>query len=184
MKKFSRCTPLLAFTLSIGVAGCGDDDSSQKPDPLASLRSFAEKYRAGVQAAEADGYTAAGECVESPEGGMGIHYLNPSKLSAPPRIDDPPILLYVPSAEGLVLAGVEYMQPIIQDGVPYVAPETEPPRADSVGQPPVLFEGQPFDGPMPGHDPEMPWHYDQHVWLFVENPAGTFAAWNPAVSCH
>jgi hypothetical protein len=181
-----RCGTVLAAIYVLAAIGCSDDDgasSKQDPDPIESVRAMVEKYRAGVAVAEADGYAAAGDCVESPEGGMGVHYLNPSKLMAPPRADDPPILLYVPSAEGLVLAGVEYMQPIMQDGAPYVAPETEPPRADSVGTAPVLFDGHPFDGPMPGHEPGMPWHYDQHVWLFVENPSGMFSAWNPAVSC-
>jgi hypothetical protein len=173
------------FALVLAVAGCSDDggDSSRAPDELDPVRSFAQKYRAGVDVAEADGYVAAGGCAESPDGGMGIHYLNPNKLMGPPKIDHPPILLYAPSADGLVLAGVEYMQPIIQDGAPYVAPETEPPRQDSVGEPPLLFEGHPFDGPMPGHEEGMPWHYDQHVWLFVENPNGMFAAWNPSISC-
>jgi hypothetical protein len=47
---------------------------------------------------------------------------------------------------------------------------------------PSLF-GLPFDGPMLGHEPGMPIHYDLHVWLYKHNPAGTFAMWNPRVSC-
>ena len=47
---------------------------------------------------------------------------------------------------------------------------------------PTLF-GVPFDGPMLGHTPEMPIHYDLHVWLYRHNPAGTFAMWNPRVRC-
>jgi hypothetical protein len=43
--------------------------------------------------------------------------------------------------------------------------------------------GRPFDGPMTGHDPGMPVHYDLHVWLYDSNPAGVFAPWNPSVSC-
>jgi hypothetical protein len=33
-----------------------------------------------------------------------------------------------------------------------------------------------------GH-PEMPIHYDLHVWLYRHNPAGMFAMWNPSVHC-
>ena len=40
-----------------------------------------------------------------------------------------------------------------------------------------------FDGPMPGHNPSMPWHFDLHAWLWAENPAGTFAMFNPTLSC-
>jgi hypothetical protein len=47
---------------------------------------------------------------------------------------------------------------------------------------PSLF-GQTFQGPMPGHNPQMPWHYDLHVWLFESNPSGLFAPFNPAFSC-
>jgi len=50
------------------------------------------------------------------------------------------------------------------------------------GDRPVLL-GQPFDGPMPGHGPGMPVHYDLHVWTHKANPAGVFAPWNPKVSC-
>jgi hypothetical protein len=47
---------------------------------------------------------------------------------------------------------------------------------------PSLF-GQPFDGPMPGHNPGMPVHYDLHVWLFAKNPSGFFAPFNPELNC-
>ena len=47
---------------------------------------------------------------------------------------------------------------------------------------PSLFE-MPFDGPMLGHEPGMPKHYDLHVWLYKHNPAGIFAAYNPRVEC-
>jgi hypothetical protein len=41
----------------------------------------------------------------------------------------------------------------------------------------------PFDGPMLGHNPKMPIHYDLHVWVYRDNPAGMFAMWNPLVRC-
>ena len=37
----------------------------------------------------------------------------------------------------------------------------------------------PFDGPMLGHEPGMPIHYDLHAWLWKQNPSGMFARWNP-----
>lgn len=39
---------------------------------------------------------------------------------------------------------------------------------------------------MEGHVPLMPerfHHYDLHVWLWRENPAGLFAPTNPAMDC-
>ena len=47
---------------------------------------------------------------------------------------------------------------------------------------PSLF-GRPFDGPMAGHFPGQPIHYDLHVWLWERNPNGMFAFPNPNVDC-
>jgi hypothetical protein len=47
---------------------------------------------------------------------------------------------------------------------------------------PSLF-GVPFDGPMPGHDPGMPVHFDLHAWIWKHNRAGTFTPFNPDLSC-
>ena len=50
---------------------------------------------------------------------------------------------------------------------------------------PELF-GRPFDGPMEGHHPLMPHglhHYDLHVWLWKDNPAGMFSPTNPKIKC-
>jgi hypothetical protein len=46
-----------------------------------------------------------------------------------------------------------------------------------------MFGGKTFDGPMQGHSPIQPWHYDLHVWLSVTNPSGIFAPYNPAIHC-
>ena len=58
---------------------------------------------------------------------------------------------------------------------------TPPPDGFFNSAPSVL--GRTFDGPMPGHNPQMPWHYDLHAWLFEANPAGTFVPFTPALSC-
>lgn len=119
----------------------------------------------------ADGYIRAGddECVAVPGlGGMGFHYVNPQRLG---RLDPtrPDILLYAPGPHGRrELVAVEY----------FSADEEPGTDADR----PSLF-GQAFDGPMPGHTPRMPVHYDLHVWLWRHNPAGMFAPFNPNVSC-
>jgi hypothetical protein len=36
---------------------------------------------------------------------------------------------------------------------------------------------------MPGHNPSMPVNYDLLVWIDESNPAGTFAQFNPSISC-
>jgi hypothetical protein len=59
------------------------------------------------------------------------------------------------------------------------------PLSTGVKERPTLF-GQPFDGPMEGHEPLMPrgmHHYDLHVWLWKENPAELFKPTNPELTC-
>jgi hypothetical protein len=126
-----------------------------------------------VDAAKAAGYAPAPECADDPKyGGMGIHYAN-QKLIADGKLDitRPEILVYQPAADGgRRLGAVEYFQ---VDGNQDLATADDRPS---------LF-GLPFDGPMLGHEPGMPIHYDLHVWLYKHNPAGTFAMWNPRVQC-
>jgi hypothetical protein len=136
------------------------------------LREATAEFR-DVRRAIAAGYEPTDECVP----GMGYHYGRPA-LAADPNVDPtmPEILVYARGADGsLRLAALEYF------------------RADADGDKstsedrPTLF-GHPFDGPMDGHPvppgaPEMPVHYDLHVWLYRHNPAGELTAENPTVRC-
>jgi hypothetical protein len=132
------------------------------------------------------------ECVASPAGGMGVHAVNPAFVSD--QVIDPlrpEALLYEPNKNGgFKLVGIEYVQAVlVRDKAtgavsPWFAPT--PWRAaeyDVVTQRPAVFE-QAFDGPMPGHEPGMPWHFDLHVWAWAPNPSGDFAPFNPRVSCN
>lgn len=103
---------------------------------------------------------------------MGIHFIKPS-LAMDPAIDlrQPELLLYEPTKSGrLRLVGVEYFK---ADADQDLATDSDRPW---------LF-GRPFDGPMLGHEPGMPIHYDLHVWIWKHNPSGMFAQFNPRVSC-
>jgi hypothetical protein len=133
---------------------------------LAHLRALATKYH-DVRAAIADGYVATDMCVP----GMGYHYAN-TKYVADGVIDPwkPEVVLYVPTAHGPKLAGVEYMKVDADQNL-----KTDRDR-------PTVF-GERFEGPMLGHEPGQPIHYDKHVWLWKHNPKGTFAQMNPKVHC-
>jgi hypothetical protein len=141
-------------------------------DPWKRVKAATARYNSLAQAQKA-GYTVEGEpCVASPEGAMGIHAINPT-LMADPAIHPlrPEILLYVPDAHGkLRLVGLEYWKTDDDGDL-----ETDDDR------PFVL--SQALEGPMPGHNPTMPVHYDLHVWLFEANPSGFFAPFNPNLSC-
>ena len=137
---------------------------------LAALKKSLAVYR-DVRAAEADGFIPVSGCEESDEGGMGVHYLNPARAAQAPDAAKPAILLYAPDGDGTMrLLGAEWFQADADQDL-----HTDADR-------PTLF-GQPFDGPMPGHNPMMPVHYDLHVWLYDSNPAGVFAPWNTSVHC-
>ena len=136
---------------------------------LKAVRVATARFHSPEQALRA-GYLASPECVASPAGGMGFHYENPA-LMADPAVDAdrPEILLYAPGADGgLELVAVEYFKAAADAGDGAIAPS---------------LYGHTFDGPMPGHHPGMGTHYDLHVWVWQDNPSGTFAQFNPDVSC-
>ena len=146
------------------------------PEDVAAARAATAKYR-DVQRALDDGYLANDDCVSAPGlGTMGFHYAN-IPLIVDPALNalTPEVLLYVPSGRGIALAGIEYRFGI--GGPDEPIPDSPPPA-------PSIF-GQAFDGPMVGHFPGDGPHYDLHVWVFAENPAGLFAAFNsnPNLTC-
>ena len=142
------------------------------PHDLQAAKAASAKYHS-IEQALADGYSGENQpCVAEADGGMGVHYVNQALLRDgvldPER---PEILLYVPGENGkLRLAAVEYVQ---VDADQNLATDSDRP---------ALFD-RPFDGPMEGHGPGAPVHYDLHVWLWEDNPSGQFAPFNPAVIC-
>ena len=129
---------------------------------LQAAKSASARFHSLVQAKRA-GYLRESPCIP----GEGFHYGKPSLLAddvLDPRRPD--LLLYELKPNGkLRLVGVEY----------FIA-------ADAVAERPSLF-GQAFDGPMAGHFPGQPSHYELHVWLWEANPNGMFAFPNPNVNC-
>jgi hypothetical protein len=165
---------LLLFVLAgIAYAATGVTDPVVLSQ-LAQVRQATAKYH-DVNAALADGFVPTPQCIQEPGlGGMGVHYIHPARLmDAEVNILEPEILLYVETKDGLQLLGVEYFQGIGAPDTPI--PDPAPP-ADVV-------LGRPLDGPMDGHEPGQPPHYDLHVWIWKANPSGIFAPFNPNVSC-
>jgi hypothetical protein len=146
---------------------------------LEHARAALDKYRDPVVAVH-DGYFSTLGCVEYPKGGaegtmqyapggMGVHFLNLQLIA--PTLDParPQVLIYEPDGDKLRLVAAEWFLPT------QAAPQG----------PPSIF-GKQLEGPMEGHHPLMPeglHHYDLHVWLWKNNPAGVFSATNPAVKC-
>ncbi|MDY7082343.1 MAG: hypothetical protein SXQ77_08065 [Halobacteria archaeon] len=131
---------------------------------LADVRQVTAKYHNESQAV-ADGYIPTDHCVSN----MGYHYVNPGLLDGDINASQPEILVYAPVGNSnngkRKLVAVEYF---------IDANETE--------DTPTLF-GQEFNGPMPGHEPGQPVHYDLHAWVWQANPDGVFTPFNPNIRC-
>jgi hypothetical protein len=160
-----RLFKALAATL-VGVcigSGALPASSAEVGNPLAgAVRTATEKYK-DPAVAIADGYVPM-PCVSGPgSGAMGIHFAKQAHFEdGVVDVAKPEALMYEPQADGsLELLGVEF---IIFTG------------------PTVLmghlfhFVGAPNRY---GLDP----FYELHVWAWRPNPSGTFADFNPAVSC-
>jgi hypothetical protein len=170
---------LVAFCALLGMPSPGRTAGPELTPELEKLRSALEKYQDPYMAVR-DGYFSTLGCVNYPKpggpgqvpyaaGSMGIHFLNPQVIGPVPDPMRPAILLYEPVDGKLRLVGAEWFVPL----------------ATGVKERPTLY-GQPFQGPMAGHEPLMPAglrHYDLHVWLWKANPAGLFAPTNPDVRC-
>jgi hypothetical protein len=161
---------------SLSVAGAQQHSvtqhSSHNAGPLAeAVRRATERYR-DSDVALAAGYVLNGGCVSGPEeGAMGVHLVNPALFDGSLDVNEPEALVYEPRRNGrLQLVAAEYIAP-----------------------------AEPWHMAHPGVQPELAGHllhfaagpnrygaaafYELHVWAWKENPRGTFADWNPNVSC-
>lgn len=174
------------FPMALSAAGVDLDE----------LRDAVSKYK-DINVALADGYitpdnhcvSAAGEGLPAELGAMGIHYIHPAMLeitATEPRVDGnathtdwtrPSILIYEPQADGsLELVAVENL---VFEAAWKASGKTEE----------LVLNGRGWDhmadDPNTAGDEAhgfMP-HYDQHVWLFRENPMGDLMPFNPNVTC-
>jgi len=169
----------LSFMVSLEAVAQSAMPAAQATPDMTSIRAALDKYRDPLVAVR-DGYFSTLGCVDFPRpggmgemqypaGGMGVHFLNPALIG--PQLDTlrPQVLIYEPDSRGrLTLVAAEWFAP-----------------TQVLPQRPTLF-GRPMDGPMEGHAPVMPaelHHWDLHVWLWKNNPAGMFSPTNPAVRC-
>jgi hypothetical protein len=145
---------------------------------LDKLRQALEKYQ-DPYAAVHDLYLSTVGCVhysgekieghmDYPKGAMGVHFVNLTVGGPAPDPMRPNVLIYEPDGGKLRLVAAEWLVPVA-----------------AAKERPSLF-GQPFQGPMEGHEPLIPKdfiHYDLHAWLFKDNPLGMFSPTNPEVKC-
>jgi hypothetical protein len=122
-----------------------------------------------IERALAAGYVLASECVESPLGGMGYHFVRFDLIDGVIDPENPEALVYAPQPNGrLRLVAVEFIVP---------AAAWPGPEAPALG-------GVPFDDHTAPGSPGPPFpHYQLHAWVWQHNPAGIYTQFNPDVSC-
>jgi hypothetical protein len=186
----------VSLLAALGLAVLAAPAAAQSALDLEAVRKATERFK-DIKVAQAEGYiepmnmcvTAEMEGRPKEEGAMGVHYIRPDLLKITgdqPRVNGgstytdfskPAILIYEPQKDGsLELVAVENLV-FIQ-------------AWEAAGnQAPPTFMGRAYDRMV--DDPATPVdeahmfepHYDLHVWLYRENPKGTFTPFNPAVSC-
>lgn len=133
------------------------------------IREATRQYR-DPNAAITDGWLPAPACVSGPqEGAMGIHFVNASLLDGVLDAERPEALIYERRNGQMRLVGVEFI-------------ELAEPWDSSHDGPPVL-KGQQFHYVGSPNRYGLPPFYELHVWAWKANPHGTFADWNPNVTC-
>jgi hypothetical protein len=164
-RTIARIAVIAAAGLATLAGGTAAFASNGQTD-VAAIRAVTAKYH-NVQIAIADGYVPTDACVP----GMGYHYVKPANVMDP-AIDplNPEVLLFAPAPDGVKLVGVEYMKV-----------DADQDLSTDDDRPSVI--GQPFEGPMLGHEPGMPIHYDKHVWIWSHNVEGMFNHENPDITC-
>jgi hypothetical protein len=144
----------------------GSEASSEVNRKLAELRQATEKYH-DLEAAEADGYVLSDHCVSNPEGegAMGFHAGNFGKVDGNADHTDPEVLVYEKQGDEYHLVATEFL---------VVAEEA-----------PTMFDRE-MHLFIPADHPQNPFGQNVwalHAWVWKGNPNGTFADFNPNVSC-
>jgi hypothetical protein len=134
--------------------------SARVNQELTEVRSATAVFHTPAHA-EAANYERFLDCFDSPDGGMGQHYVNLDLLDAEVSATQPEAMVYEVGRNGhLNLVAVEW-----------IVPGTE---VDPLN-PPMLFD-QMF------HLNESLGVWVLHAWIWRTNPSGLFSDWNPNVA--
>lgn len=170
----SATSVALAAAGVVGGASAAVADSPRQ-DVFAAARAATAKYH-DISAAVGFGELkdAVGiACIDNPEGGMGIHYVNGSRIDGVLDPAKPEVLVYEPQPDGsMQLGALEYVVF----------------ASDWAGEGPPQLYGQDFEympGPGEAHPNRygLPAFWELHAWVWKHNPNGVFDDWNPRVTC-
>jgi hypothetical protein len=153
------------------VRSGGDATPITDAKPLAELRQVTAQFHS-IEAAKTAGYTTQiTPCwAHHSAGAMGYHFGNTNLFDATVDLLKPEVVIYEPQAGGhMRMVGMEYIVPIAA----WAAANHDVNDPTDV---PVLL-GQKYT-----RHSFLP-IYKLHIWLWQNNPSGTYADWNPKVSC-
>ena len=180
----------IALVLSAALSACQDSRKSTEPSmtptiarsvggaapitdhtQLAELRQVTARFQSLAAAKQAGYATEITPCwAHHSAGGMGYHYGNLNLFDATVDLLQPETVIYEPQAGGYMrLVGMEYI-------VPQAAWAAASHDLNDPTDVPQLL-GQNFT-----RHSFLP-IFKLHIWLWQTNPSGTFADWNPKVSC-
>lgn len=205
MIRIPRIILALAAILAVGLSCSGSLRAQSVDDLDPGTRAALEEIRAATvkfqdpDVAIAEGYLrdplnlcahAADEDLPVQVGAMGVHFFRPDLLgitATQPRVNgngthtdflQPSVLVYYPDETGALKLGA--VENLVWEDAWRAAGNQGPPE----------FHGYQYwhriDNPLTTHADEAHLfepHYELHVWLYEENPAGVFAQFNPRVSC-
>jgi len=187
---------LLALMLSVGLAACqpqkpgepslaagelapvamlerspGDVVRITDKKQLAELRKVTERFKSLDVAKKAGYSTQITPCwAHHSAGAMGYHYGNTNLFDATARLLEPEVVIYEPQKNGsMKMVGLEYI-------VPLDAWQSAGHDLNNPTDVPQLLE-QKFT-----RHSFLP-IFKLHIWVWEKNPSGTYADWNPRVSC-
>ena len=153
------------------VGPSGDAIPVTDEKQLADLRRVTERFKSLDEAKEAGYATQITPCwAHHSAGAMGYHYGNTNLFDATAALLQPEVVIYEPERNGrMKLVGLEYI-------VPLAAWEAAQHDLNDPTDVPQLL-GQKFT-----RHSFLP-IFKLHIWLWRNNPSGTYADWNPKVSC-
>jgi hypothetical protein len=164
------------LAVAVPVLAHGDHDEDGERRDLIKLQIATVPFHS-IRLAERAGYQLGYKepflldtCIAHPtQGAMGFHWFNHDKIED--TIIDPfrpEAMVYAPRSNGsLRLAAVEW-----------VVPKTLWEAEHGVGAAPPTVLGH----EMHILNPALGW-YVAHAWVWMHNPSGVFADWNPRVDC-
>ena len=191
--------PLRLLFLATPALLAGGCENAPEEPTLDEVRAVAEKYR-DVSVAQAEGYTTDNKCVTAEMlghpavlGAMGLHYVRRDLLGLPPKppppgsgrvhgtgthtdFRKPAMLVYEPQPDGsLELVAVENLVFFSA----WHAKSEAPPQFHERTYPLLKDDQGTKVDEAHGWEP----HYEQHLWVFRDNPNGAYSPFNPQVTC-